>query len=91
MALVKMKRDFPEVAGGKTTADFPEEAVKAAIAKGWRVADAKEAKTEVKQEKVAEPKVAEPKPVVEPKVEDKVEEKKPAKAESQKSKNKRDA
>lgn len=39
MAIVKMVRDLPEVAGGKTTADIPEEAVQSAIDNGWRIAE----------------------------------------------------
>ena len=81
MALVRMVRDFPEVAGGKTTADIPEEAVNLAMDNGWRVAD---------KAPKAEPKVE---PKSESKVEDKVEEKKPeVKAEAPKAKtSKRDA
>ena len=63
MALVKMVRDFPEVEGGNTTADIPEEAVQLAMNEGWRIAEKPK----------AEPKVAEK---TEPKVE-KVEEKTP--------------
>lgn len=67
MALVKMVRDFPEVEGGNTTADIPEEAVQLAMNEGWRIAEKPK----------AEPKVAEKtEPKVEPKVE-KVEEKTP--------------
>ena len=62
MALVKMVRDFPEVAGGKTTADIPEEAVNLAMDNGWRRADSK----------VVTPKEDK----IEKKVEDKDEEKK---------------
>lgn len=81
MALVRMVRDFPEVAGGKTTADIPEEAVNLAMDNGWRLAD---------KAPKAEPKVE---PKSESKVEDKVEEKKPeVKAEVPKAKtSKRDA
>ena len=60
MALVKMTRDFPECAGGNTTADIPEEAVNLAMDNGWRLAgkDTKsESKTanESKTETVTEP------------------------------------
>lgn len=84
MALVKMVRDFPEVAGGKTTADIPEEAVNLAMDNGWRLADKKAEAPKV------EPK-AEDKPAS--KSEGKVEEKKPdVKAEAPKAKtSKRDA
>lgn len=48
MALIKMWRDFPEVAGGKTEAMVPEEGVKAAMDNGWK-------KTEDKPSKDTEP------------------------------------
>ena len=35
MALVKLVRTVPEVAGGNTTCEIPEEAVEAAIRDGW--------------------------------------------------------
>lgn len=82
MALVKMVRDFPEVAGGKTTADIPEEAVNLAMDNGWRLANKKAEAPKV------EPKV-EDKPAS--KIEDKVEEKKVEKADSPKRNSKRDA
>lgn len=72
MALVKMWRDFPEVAGGKTEAMVPEEAVKSAMDNGWKKVEekseqVKESVKEAKQEPVkeeapkAEPKVETPK------------------------------
>lgn len=67
MALVKMLRDAPEVAGGNTEAMIPEDAVAEAIARGWKKADGKPAKVEA-------PKVEEPK--VEPKVEEPAKEEK---------------
>lgn len=38
MALVKLVRAVPEVAGGNTTCEIPEEAVEAAIRDGWSFA-----------------------------------------------------
>ena len=58
MALVKMVRDFPEVEGGNTTADIPEEAVALAMDNGWRIAEKPKAEPKV-TEKVTEK--AEPK------------------------------
>ncbi len=80
MALVKMVRDFPEVAGGNTTAMIPEEAVNLAMDNGWRVESkgASTPKTEVKA------------PVEEVKTETKAEEVKVEKTETPKAK-KRDA
>lgn len=56
MALVKMTRAVPEVAGGKTSCEIPEDAVKAAIENGWTVAKetSKDTSNEVakKEEKV---------------------------------------
>ena len=49
MALVKMIRDIPEVAGGKTEAMMQDEAVKAAIQNGWRVANDKAPDTSLAQ------------------------------------------
>jgi len=75
MALVKMLRDIPEVAGGKTEAMIPEESVADAMKRGWKKADGKVEKTEPKPEKTEpkpEPKKEEPK--VEPKVEEPVKE-----------------
>lgn len=68
MALVKMLRDIPEVAGGKTEAMIPEEGVAQAMNNGWRKAEGKSEKSEPKAEVKAEPKVEEPKvePVKEP-------------------------
>jgi hypothetical protein len=83
MAFVKMVRDFPEVAGGKTTANVPEEAVNLAMDNGWRLADKKSETSKV--ESKAEEKVAS-------KVEDKVEENKSeSKTEAVKRTSKRDA
>lgn len=75
MALVKMTRDAPEVAGGNTEGMFPEEAVAELKGKGWKVADKASEKADPKKDEPKEPKV-EPK-AEEPKVEPKVEEKKP--------------
>ena len=80
MALVKMIRDLPEVKGGKTEGQFPEEAVAELKGRGWKLADKasekaaepKEPKVELKPEPEFEPK----EPKVEEKVEPKVEEKK---------------
>ncbi len=58
MALVKMVRDFPEVPGGKTTADIPEEAVHLAMDNGWHIAE-KSAKEDKKDESKNEAKSAE--------------------------------
>ncbi len=41
MALVKLVRSVPEVAGGKTEAMVPEENVKAALDAGWSLSDKK--------------------------------------------------
>lgn len=64
MALVKMLRDIPEVAGGKTEAMIPEDAVAQAMNNGWRKADVKNEKSESKPaskaESKPEPKVEEP-------------------------------
>ena len=61
MALVKMLRDAPEVAGGNTEAMIPEDAVAEAIARGWKKADGKPAKDAPKvEEPKVEPKVEEP-------------------------------
>ena len=38
MALVKMIRAVPEVAGGKTSCEIPEDSVEAAIRDGWSIA-----------------------------------------------------
>lgn len=63
MALVKMVRDFPEVPGGNTTADIPEEAVNLAMDNGWRLAEAKKADVKV-EDKKPESKVEDKKPEV---------------------------
>lgn len=99
MALVKMIRDIPEVAGGKTEAMMQEEAVKAAIQNGWRVANDKapdtslaqktpslESKTETVPEPKAEVKAEKPEVKAETKSEPKSD-----KAESKKQKSLRDA
>lgn len=79
MALVKMIRDYPEVAGGNTTAMIPEEAVQSAIDNGWRIAEKKAEEPKVKtEEKKPEIKV-EPKKEETPKVEQKKEESKSSK------------
>lgn len=79
MALVKMIRDYPEVAGGNTTAMIPEEAVQLAINDGWRIADKKTEEPKVKaEEKKPEVKV-EPKKEETPKGEQKKEESKSSK------------
>lgn len=70
--MVKMIRAVPEVPFGNTEADAPEEAVQDYIALGWKVADKKESKPEVKSEPNPEVKTevkAEAKPEV--KTEDK--------------------
>lgn len=79
MALVKMYRDIPEVAGGSTEAMIPEDAVQSAIDNGWKKA---EVKNEPKKEeaKAETPKVEvkkeEPKVEAKPEVKtDKVEQK----------------
>ena len=56
MALVKMYRDEPEVLGGNTTADIPEEAVNLALDNGWKIASKAESHKEVKAEAKSEPK-----------------------------------
>ena len=38
MALVKMVRAVPEVAGGKTSCEIPEDSVETAIRDGWSIA-----------------------------------------------------
>lgn len=67
MALVKVVRDTPEVAGGETTALIESDAVAQAIENGWKLADEK-----------SEPKKSEPKtePVAEVKADEKSEPKK---------------
>ena len=64
MALVKMIRDIPEVAGGKTEAMVSEEGVKDAMARGWIKAGDKvvtpEVEEEPKVEQVVEEKSEEP-------------------------------
>ena len=50
MALVKLVRAVPEVAGGNTTCEIPEEAVEAAIRDGWSLAKASDKKEEKKEE-----------------------------------------
>ena len=53
MALVRMVRAVPEVAGGKTEAMVPEEAVSDALKNGWSRADESAArKEEPKQEQL---------------------------------------
>jgi len=94
MALVKMIRDIPEVAGGKTEAMMQEDAVKAAIQNGWRVADKAVGNNQAQKEPVKEP-VSEAK--TEPKAEkpevkpETKSEPKSDKAESKKQKTLRDA
>lgn len=39
MGLVKMIRDVPEIAGGKTEAMIPEDSVKQAKDAGWKIAE----------------------------------------------------
>lgn len=79
MGLVKMIRDVPEVAGGKTEAMIPEDSVKQAKDAGWKIAEdtlkAKPLKEEVpvKKEEVSEvKKVEEPKKEEQPKAEPKL-------------------
>lgn len=79
MGLVKMIRDVPEVAGGKTEAVIPEDSVKQAKDAGWKIAEdtlkAKPLKEEVpvKKEEVSEvKKVEEPKKEEQPKAEPKL-------------------
>lgn len=63
MALVKMTRAVPEVAGGKTSCEIPEDAVKAAIENGWTVAKETSkdtSKEESKKEDKVEAPAAEP-------------------------------
>lgn len=76
MALVKMTRAVPEVKGGKTEALVPEDAVSAAMSKGWRVAEKTSEKTEQPKEpaKKSEPAFDKPK-AEEPKAEVKAEKK----------------
>jgi hypothetical protein len=83
MGLVKMIRDVPEVAGGKTEAMIPEDSVKQAKDAGWKIAEdtlkAKplEEEVPVKKEEVSEvKKVEEPKKEEQPKAEPKLSAKK---------------
>jgi len=56
MALVKMIRAVPEVEGGNTVCEIPEEAVESAISHGWSIAKEKEpAKEPVKEAPKTEP------------------------------------
>lgn len=56
MALVKMIRAVPEVEGGNTVCEIPEEAVESAIRDGWSIAKAKEpAKEPAKEAPKTEP------------------------------------
>lgn len=57
MALVKVIRDIPEVAGGGTTALIESDAVAQAIENGWKLADEK--KSETKTETVTDVKTDE--------------------------------
>lgn len=66
MALVKMIRAVPEVAGGKTSCEIPEDSVEAAIRDGWSIA-----KDSPKSESKKDDKNFKAEPVKEePKVED---------------------
>ena len=71
MALVKMTRELPEVPGGKTEGQFPEEAIEVLKRAGWKVVEAS-VKSESKP--VSKPEVKEAK-AEESKVESKVEKK----------------
>lgn len=62
MALVKVVRDTPEVAGGGTTALIESDAIAQAIENGWKLADEKKSETqksELKTETVTEVKADE--------------------------------
>lgn len=68
MALIKVVRDEPEVAGGNTYAYVSEENIREVLSNGWRRADDKKETKETKETK------EEVKPVADEKTEPKVEE-----------------